>query len=140
MEELNLQHYQVFTETGQPVELEYDHEGDMLEIFFQKGPATNAVELADPLILRYNRESGTAVSLSILTFSKVIEKTTLGPRSFRLSGLEALPTTLRDLVSKIITTAPVSTFLKVSTYYPQTEQPPVAISYLDRSVALPIAA
>ena len=46
MEELNLQHYQVFTETGQPVALEYDHEGDMLEIFFQKGPATNAVELA----------------------------------------------------------------------------------------------
>lgn len=140
MDELNLQHYQVFTETGQAVALEYDQDGDMLEIFFQKGSATNAVELADPIILRYNRETGLAVSLSILTFSKVIEKTALGPRSFRLSGLDRLPDPLRELVSNIITTPPVSIFLKASTYYPQTEQTPVAISYLDRSVALPVAA
>ncbi|MCB0060862.1 MAG: hypothetical protein KDE19_02060 [Caldilineaceae bacterium] len=82
--------------------------------FFQKGPATNAVELADPIILRYNRETGLAMSLSILTFSKVVEKTTVGPRSFRLSGLDRLPEPLRELVSNLITTPPVSTFLKVS--------------------------
>lgn len=140
MEDVKLQQYQVITETGQCVELEYDQDGDMLEIFFQKGPATSAIELADPIILRFDRETGMAVSLSILTFSKVVEKTELGPRSFRLSGLDLLPTTMRQLVSKIITSPPVSTFLKVSTYYPQTEQPPVALSYLERSVALPIAA
>lgn len=140
MEQLKLQHYRVTLENGRQVEIEYDQDGDMLEIFFQKGPATNASELADPIILRFNRESGTAVSLSILTFSKVIEKTDLGPRSFRLDGLDSLPDTVRQIVSKIITSPPVSTFLKVSTYYPQTEQKPVALSYVDRSVALPLAA
>ena len=140
MEPLKLQHYRVMLENGRQVEIEYDQDGDMLEIFFQKGPATNAIELADPIILRFNRESGTAVSLSILTFSKVIEKTDLGPRSFRLDGLDLLPDTVRQIVSKIITSPPVSTFLKVSTYYPLTEQKPVALSYVDRSVALPLAA
>lgn len=140
MEEVKLQQYQVITETGQRVELEYDQDGDMLEIFFQKGPATSAIELADPIILRINRETGTAVSLSILTFSKVVERTELGPRSFHLYGLDSLPVAMRQLVSKIITSPPVSTFLKVSTYYPQPQQSPVALSYLDRSVALPIAA
>lgn len=140
MDELTLQRYQVITETGRPVEIEYDQDGDMLEIFFQKGPATNAIELADPIILRFDRASGTAVSLSILTFSKVIEKTDLGPRSFRIDGLDRLPDSLREMVSKIITSPPVSTFLKVSTYYPQPEQRPVALSYLERSVALPLAA
>lgn len=140
MEGVKLQQYQVITETGQYVEIEYDQDGDMLEIFFQKGPATSAIELADPIILRFDRETGMAVKSSILTFSKVVEKTELGPCSFRLSGLDLLPTTMRQLVSKIITSPPVSTFLKVSTYYPQTEQPPVALSYLERSVVLPIAA
>ncbi|MFZ4660276.1 MAG: DUF2283 domain-containing protein [Caldilineaceae bacterium] len=140
MDELNLQRYQVITESGRPIEIEYDQDGDMLEIFFQKGPATNAIELAAPIILRFDRESGMAVSLSILTFSRVIEKTELGPRSFRIDGLDALPDALRKIVSNIITSPPVSTFLKVSTYYPQTEQRPVALSYLERSVALPLAA
>lgn len=140
MEALNLHQYQVITEAGQRVELEYDPDGDMLEIFFQKGPATGVIELADPIILRFNRETGTAVSLSILTFSKVVEKTEIGPRSFRLDGLDSLPGTLRPMVSKMITTPPVSTFLKVSTYYPQTAQQPITLSYLDRSVALPVAA
>jgi hypothetical protein len=96
--------------------------------------------LAAPIILRFDRESGMAVSLSILTFSRVIEKTELGPRSFRIDGLDALPDALRKIVSNIITSPPVSTFLKVSTYYPQTEQRPVALSYLEHSVALPLAA
>ncbi|MFN8487716.1 MAG: DUF2283 domain-containing protein [Caldilineaceae bacterium] len=140
MDEVKLQRYQLITETGRHVELEYDQDGDMLEIFFQKGPATSAIELADPMILRFDREAGVAVSLSILTFSKVIEQTELGPRNFQLYGLDALPDTLRQMVSKIITSPPVNTFLKVSTYYPKTEQSPVILSYLAQSVALPVAA
>ena len=140
MTNLNLQQYQILTGAGQRVELEYDHDGDMLEIFFQKGPATNAVELSDSLILRLNRETGSAVSLSILTFSKIVEKTELGPRSFPLSGLDSLPETLRATVNRIITSPPVNIFLKVSAYYPQPSQSPVALSYLDQSVALPLAA
>jgi hypothetical protein len=87
--------------------LEYDQDGDMLEIFFGQGPASGAVELADPLILRFDRETGKALSLSILTFSQVIQGTELGPRGFRLSGLESLPDTLREMVVKMITAPPV---------------------------------
>ncbi len=73
-----LQTYQVTTEQGQTVELEYDQQGDMLEIFFKRGPASGAIELADPIILRFDRETGQALSLSVLTFSQVIQPTELG--------------------------------------------------------------
>ena len=134
------QRYQVVTDEGQAVRLEYDQDGDMLEIFFGQGPASGAVELADPLILRFDRETGTALSLSILTFSQVIQGTELGPRSFRLSGLESLPDRLREMVVKMITAPPVNHFIKVVAYYPRTKRLPIPISYVERSVTLPIAA
>jgi YD repeat-containing protein len=135
-----LQIYQVTTDKGRIVELEYDQEGDMLEIFFERGPASGALELADPLILRFNRETGQALSLSVLTFSQVIQPTELGPRSFQLDGLERLPIKLRKKVVNMITTPPVSHFLKIFAYYPQAEQPPIHISYIERAAALPLAA
>ncbi len=135
-----LQIYQVTTDEGQTVELEYDQEGDMLEIFFERGSASGAIELADPIILRFNRETGQALSLSVLTFSQVIQPTELGPRSFQLDGLEPLPSTLREKVLNMITTPPVSHFLKIVAYYPQAEQPPIPISYIERAAALPLAA
>lgn len=139
MSELQTQRYQVTTEEGQIVQLEYDEDADMLEIFFDKGPASSAIELADPLILRFNRETGQALSLSILTFSKVTQMTELGPRSFRLDGLEPLPASLREIVVRIITTPPVSHFLKVTVYYSGTEQSPIPMSFIERSATLPIA-
>jgi hypothetical protein len=140
MSELRIQQYQIITEEGHPVQLEYDQDGDMLEIFFGLGPASGAVELAEPLILRFDRETGQALSLSILTFSQLIQMTELGPRSFRLDGLEALPNTLREMVIKMVTTPPVSHFLKVMVYSPHIEQPPIPISYIEHSAALPIVA
>ncbi len=135
---LKIQRYQVIVQ-GQTVQLEYDLDGDMLEIFFKRGPASGAIELADPIILRFDQETGQALSLSILTFSHVIEATELGPRSFPLGGLESLPGESREMVVKMMTTLPVSHFLKVAVYY-QAEQPPVPISYVEQSLALPVAA
>ena len=135
-----LQVYQVTTEQGQTVELEYDQQGDMLEIFFKRGPASGAIELADPIILRFDRETGQALSLSVLTFSQVIQPTELGPRSFPLDGLETLPSALRKKVINMITMPPVSHFLKMVAYYPQAEQAPIPISYIEQSAALPLAA
>ncbi len=114
MSELQIQKYQVKTAEGQTVQLEYDEAADMLEIFFATGPASGAIELADPLILRFDRESGQALSLSILTFSKITQVTELGPRSFRLNGLESLPAALRESVVRMITSPPVSHFLKIT--------------------------
>jgi len=136
---LQIQRYQVIVQ-GQTVQLEYDLDGDVMEIFFKRGPASGAIELADPIILRFDQETGQALSLSILTFSHVIEVTELGPRSFPLGGLESLPNKSREMVVKMITTLPVSHFLKVAVYYPRSEQPPVPISYVEQSLALPVAA
>jgi hypothetical protein len=140
MSELRIQHYQTITEEGETVHLEYDPEGDMLEIFFEEGPASGAIELADALILRFNRETGKALSLSILTFSQVIQMTEFGPRSFQLYALQSLPDSLREMVVRMITTPPVSYFLKVVAYYPKAEHPPIPISYIERSAALPLTA
>jgi YD repeat-containing protein len=140
MSELRIQQYSVVTAEGQTVQLEYDQDGDMLEIFFEQGPANGAIELADPFVLRFDRETGKALSLSVLTFSQIIQGTELGPRSFQLYGLESLPDTLKEMVIKMITSPPVSHFLKVVVYYPKTEQPPIPISYVERSVALPVTA
>ncbi len=54
--------------------------------------------------------------------------------------LETLPNPLREAVIKMITTPPVSHFLKVMVYHSKTEQPPIPISYIEQSVALPLAA
>ncbi len=140
MSELRIQQYQVVTKEGQTVQLEYDQDGDMLEIFFRQGPANGAIELADPLILRFDRKTGQALSLSILTFFQVIRVTELGPRSFQLYGLESLPDTLRQMVVKMITTPPVSHFIKVVVYYPKTKQSPIPISYIQQAAALPLTA
>lgn len=137
---MRIHQYQVVTEEGQTVQLEYDQDGDMLEIFFERGPANVAIELADPLILRFDRETGKALSLSILTFSQIVQVTDLGPRGFQLYGLESLSDALRGMVVKMITTPPVSHFLKVAVYYPRAEQPPIPISYVERSLALPVMA
>ena len=140
MSELKIERYQVVTTEGQTVELEYDQEGDMLEIFFERGAASGAIELADPLILRFDRDSGRALSLSILTFSQVGELTELGPRSFPLDGLQTLPGPLRQTVIKMITTPPVTHFLKVMLYAPRSEQPLTPISYIERSAVFPLPA
>lgn len=140
MSGLQLQRYEVVTAEGRTVQIEYDPEGDMVELFFDKGPASGAVELADPVILRFDRETGRALSLSILTFSQVTQPTELRPRSFPLSGLERLPGKMREQIARMITTPPVSHFLKVMAYYPQAEQTLIALSYIERSVALPLAA
>ena len=56
---------------GQIAEIEYDREGDMLEIFFAKGAGTG-LELSDEIVLRYDSEMNRPLSLIFLTFSKLI--------------------------------------------------------------------
>jgi len=105
------------TEDGQRIHLAYDQVGDVLEIVFEGAQATCAVELTDNILLRFHRELGQAAGLTILDFSVLASPTELGPRSFALTGLENLPSDLRETVARIITTPPVSQFLKVSTFY-----------------------
>jgi len=125
----------VVTDQGQIVQVEYDEEGDILELFFETGPANCAVELSDNIILRFDHERGKPLSLSLLSYSRIVQPTELGPRNLPLTGLDDLPDDLRQTVVKIITSPPVNQFLKVSSFYPSpTER--VALTYVEEPAVL----
>jgi hypothetical protein len=122
---------------GATVELEYDEEGDILEIIFEHGRATSAVELADNIILRFDRARAKPLSLSLIGFSGLTRPALLGPRTFRLTGLAHLSAEIRETVTRIITTAPVNQFLQVASFYPSRPKraKPIPITFV-QNVAL----
>jgi len=114
MSELRLQKTDLTTKDGTIAHLVYDEEADILEIFFgENGPATG-IELTDQMILRVDTRQKRALSLMLLHFSILSEQTQYGPRSFPLDRLDQLPEDLRELALRLITTLPVSQFLKSS--------------------------
>ena len=114
MSELKLQKTEITARDGTPVRLVYDETADILEIFFgENGPATG-IELTDHMILRLDRKARRAFSLLLLHFSILSEQTEYGPRSFSLDKLDKLPEDLRELVLGLLTSLPVSQFLKLS--------------------------
>ena len=100
-------------DTGETARIEYDKEGDILEVFFADGSG-KGLELADEIVLRYEPETGNPLSLILLTFSHLIKPTEYGPESFRLNGIEHLSTAERKTIMAMLTSAPVNRFLKVS--------------------------
>jgi hypothetical protein len=114
MSKLKLQKTEITARDGTPVRFVYDEEADILELFFgENGPATG-IELTDQIILRLDQKTRRALSLMLLHFSILSEQTEYGPRSFPLEKLERLPEDLRELVLRLITSLPVSQFLKLS--------------------------
>ena len=129
-----VQEMEITTENGQSIHLAYDETGDVLEIVFDDVEATCAVELTDNILLRFHEELGQAVGLTILDFSVLASPSELGPRSFALTGLERLPDDLREVVARIITTAPVSRFLKVS-IFDSFSVHPIPLTYIESPYA-----
>ncbi len=105
----------------------YDKETDVLYISFSPGEkATAAVELNENILLRFNRSEKRAIGLTLMDFSVLVQLTKFGPRSFPMTGLQDLEPEWQDMVINIITSPPVSQFLKVSTYTPSpTETVPI---------------
>ena len=95
----------------------YDKEADVLYISFSPGEKpTAAVELNENILLRFNRAEKRAIGLTLMDFSVLVQLTTLGPRSFPLSGLKDLEPEWQETVIEIITSLPVNQILKVSSY------------------------
>jgi len=121
----NMQHTEFTANDGTPVRLVYDQEADILEIFFgENGPATG-IELTDQMILRVDQKQNRALSLMLLHFFILSEQTEYGPRSFSIDKVQDLPTELRQLVLCLLTSQPVSQFLKLSQFQlsPQEQMP-----------------
>ena len=104
----------ITTENGRDIRLIYDEDADMLDIFFDENEAATGIELTDHILVRLNRKTGRAVSLTLLHFSILAEQTEFGPRSYPLDRLEELPEDLRELLIRVLTAPPLSQFLKLS--------------------------
>lgn len=97
----------------QSVTYSYDKESDVLEIFFQRGGGLG-IDIADNIVLRFNKETGQALSLILTSFSKLIQPTKYGPSSFPLTALSELPTQMQEDILRILQTSPVNYVLKLS--------------------------
>jgi YD repeat-containing protein len=114
MSELQLQKTATTARDGTPVRFVYDEEADILEIFFSENGPAIGIELTDHVVLRLDRRAQRALSLLLLHFSILLEQTEYGPRSFILDKVERLPEDVREVVLRVLTSLPVSQFLKVS--------------------------
>lgn len=120
----------------QQFEYDYMEEIDTLEVFFERGAATCAVELTDHITLRFRYDGERkAMSLILENVSYLTQMTETGPQSFRLK-LDRLPDELRQTVVCLITQPPVNRFLKVSTYTTPRAKRSVPIAYVEKLTAL----
>lgn len=127
--------FEIPLEDGTIVHCDYDKEGDILELFFKRGPATCTVELTDNIILRFDRENEIPLSLGLISYLALSDLAEIGPYGFRLK-LDEIPEDVRQTVLKIITTWPVNRFLKVLTYFPPRTRRPEPIAYVEELPAL----
>ncbi len=120
---------------GTPVRLVYDREADILEIFFGQSEPGTGVELTEHILLRINLQTYRPISVTVLHFSILTEHTEYGPRSYALDKLNEVPEEIRERVLQVVTTMPVSQFLKITHFQASpTEQIPV--TYVESQPAL----
>jgi hypothetical protein len=138
MSKLDIQRAAITARDGTPVRFVYDEEADILELLFGENAPATGIELTDHIILRLDRKTKRAVSLMLLHFSILSEQTEYGPRSFPLEKLQRLPEDLREIVLRLLTSLPVSQFLKLSQL--QTTQPKFTpVAYLEAQPLLAYA-
>lgn len=135
MSALNLSTTDMTAHDGTPVRLVYDQEADILEIFFGANEPATGVELTDHIILRLNQQTKRAISLLLIDFSVLTERTEYGPRSYPLNKLDDLPESLRELVLQLVTSPPVSQFLKVS-HFQASPTERVPLTYVEAQPAM----
>jgi len=126
------------TPGGHAYHLSYERTGDIVEIVFPGVRADCAVELTDHILLRLNRDKGEAAGLTILGYSVLATPSDLGPRSFAMIGLGAMPEALRDVVTSILNRAPVNHFLKFTTYQTARAEN-IPLTFLESTTVLPLA-
>lgn len=118
---INLEKRELTLSTGQTAWYEYDSDGDVLEIIFQPGEATCAIELTESMILRFDWEKNEPLSLSFISFSRLLQQNKYGEVHFQLL-MDEWPDEARDKIWTMIQTAPLNEFLKLSSYAPAHSQ------------------
>ncbi|MFN8492153.1 MAG: DUF2283 domain-containing protein [Caldilineaceae bacterium] len=124
---------QTFTlKTGKSALYEYDEANDLLEIIFQPGEATCAVELTDNMVLRFDWATNTPLSLSIISFSHLLKPAPYGEMHLELLSDE-WPEEAQDKLWIMLRTPPLSEFLTLSSYTPAHENYIVPITSIKQS-------
>ena len=108
-----------------------------MDILFAKG-AGCGIELTDEIVLRYDPTNNRPLSLIFVSFSHLIQPTEYGPESFRLTGVEGLPPERRDIVMRILTSAPVNRYLRISALSLPPEKRFVPITYVQQPLAMAV--
>ena len=114
---MQIEKYTVPLNTGQTVQCEYDPNGDLLEIYFARGEATAAVELTDNMVLRFDWESNTPLSLSIISFSSLLQPSAYGAMHFELL-VDEWPDEAQAKIFVMLRQKPLTEFLTLSSYTP----------------------
>ena len=130
MNELMLTKSEIKLASGEKVKIIHNETDDMLEVFFKENEPATGIELTDNILLRINRITRQVVSLTILHFSILTEKTEFGRRSYPLDNFEDLPEGLRELVVRIISSPPVNQFLKLS-YFQESQTKSIPLTYIE---------
>jgi len=120
---------------GTPIRFVYDQEADILEIFFGENESATGVELTDYIILRLNKQTRRAVSLMLLHFSILTEHTEYGPRSYPLNKLDQVSEDLRELALHLVTSMPVSQFVKLS-HFQASPMEQIPFTYVESQPAM----
>ncbi len=114
---MNLEKKNLKLTTGKTATYEYDRDGDVLEIIFHPGEATAAVELTESIVLRFDWEKAEPLSLSFISFSKLLPANPYGEMHFELLQDE-WPEEVREKIWPMLQCAPLSDFLKLGGYAP----------------------
>jgi len=138
MSELNLVRTEMTAGDGTPVHFVYDQDADILEILFGESESATGVELTDYIVLRVNTQTRRAVSLTLLHFSILTERTEYGLRSYPLNKLDDVPETLRELALHLVTSMPVSQFLKL-THFQASPTKQIPFAYVESHPMMAVA-
>ncbi|QTA90627.1 DUF2283 domain-containing protein [Desulfonema magnum] len=129
----DIRSYEAKTESAESedIRLVYDEDMDTLDIFFGQNEPATGVELTDHILLRLNRTTGCAVSLTFLHFSILTEQTEYGPRSYPLDKLGELPEDLRESAIRAVSRPPVNQFLKMS-FFQESSSRHIPLTYVEQ--------
>jgi YD repeat-containing protein len=136
---MNLEKKELKLNDGATARYEYDRDGDLLEIIFRSGEATSAVELTESIVLRFDWEASEPLSLSFISFSRLLQANAYGEMHFELLQ-EEWPDEVRDKIFPMLRQAPLSDFIKLGGYAPAHTQQIIPLATIRQPYLMPQAA
>jgi hypothetical protein len=133
---MQLERQAITLRNGEKAWFEYDRNSDFLEIIFQPGEATCAIELTESIILRFDWETNRPLSLGLISASRLIRPTEYGEVHFQLLADE-WPDEAQPKIWLMLRTSPLTEFLKLSSYAPAHTHRIIPMATLESAYLMP---